>query len=423
MNGMTVRDAVLQLLRAFGMQPHLRQPGLDRAAAVPRFPGRLRLRARPAGSGRGRHGRRLRAGDAQRRLRQPALGGRRRPRDGHDLHRVEEPHAARRHRRPAGALDPARSTLSCSRRRPPSCPSPTSSGASSRRAPRTCRWRSPAAYHVAMQPPRGPVLVSIPADDWARACAPVEPRRVSQALRRDAGTCSPRSAPRSTPASGPAFVIGAGVDRGGAWDEVAGARRAPPRARLHRADVGALRLRGRPPAVRRLPAGDARADRRAPRRQRPGARARRAGLHLPRRRPRAAPAGRRGAAARSSTTPTPRPGRRVGTVGVGNMRAAAADAAAARRRRSTRAAAAGPRRRGRAPSRRRRCRWPLRCRRWPTLRQPDHIVVEEAPSSRPVMQATCRCCAARPSTRWPAAASASACRLPSASRWRSPRRA
>jgi thiamine pyrophosphate-dependent acetolactate synthase large subunit-like protein len=28
------------------------------------------------------------------------------------------------------------------------------------------------AYYIAMQPPRGPVLVSIPADDWARRCEP-----------------------------------------------------------------------------------------------------------------------------------------------------------------------------------------------------------------------------------------------------------
>ena len=29
------------------------------------------------------------------------------------------------------------------------------------------------AYYIAMQPPRGPVLVSIPADDWAKPCEPV----------------------------------------------------------------------------------------------------------------------------------------------------------------------------------------------------------------------------------------------------------
>ena len=31
------------------------------------------------------------------------------------------------------------------------------------------------AYHIAMLPPRGPVFVSIPADDWDRPCAPFQP--------------------------------------------------------------------------------------------------------------------------------------------------------------------------------------------------------------------------------------------------------
>jgi len=75
------------------------------------------------------------------------------------------------------------------------------------------------AYYTAMQPPQGPVLVSIPADDWARACDPVEPRRIGSAPRCDAdvlaavGDALDRS-------DRPAFVIGAGVDRGGAWNEV-----------------------------------------------------------------------------------------------------------------------------------------------------------------------------------------------------------
>ena len=85
----------------------LRQPGLDRAADVRRLPGRLPLRAGPAGIGGGRHGRRLRPGHAQRRLRQPAFGGGRGPCDGGDLHRLQEPHADGHHRRAAVALDPA----------------------------------------------------------------------------------------------------------------------------------------------------------------------------------------------------------------------------------------------------------------------------------------------------------------------------
>ncbi len=39
------------------------------------------------------------------------------------------------------------------------------------------------AYYTAMQPPRGPVLVSVPADDWARPCDTVHARVVSTEVR------------------------------------------------------------------------------------------------------------------------------------------------------------------------------------------------------------------------------------------------
>ncbi len=42
------------------------------------------------------------------------------------------------------------------------------------------------AYYMAMQPPCGPVLVSVPADDWGRLCEPVQARRVSRSIRPDA---------------------------------------------------------------------------------------------------------------------------------------------------------------------------------------------------------------------------------------------
>lgn len=74
-------------------------------------------------------------------------------------------------------------------------------------------------YYLAMQPPRGPVLISIPADDWSRDCEPVAARTVSNEIRPD---------PRVLAAIGdaldaakrPGFVVGAAVDRDGAWDEV-----------------------------------------------------------------------------------------------------------------------------------------------------------------------------------------------------------
>lgn len=83
------------------------------------------------------------------------------------------------------------------------------------------------AYHTAMQPPRGPVFVSIPMDDWEREAAEeLHPEREvigspapdGEALRRVAGAL--RSA-RS-----PAMVVGSGVDRAGAfYDTVALAER------------------------------------------------------------------------------------------------------------------------------------------------------------------------------------------------------
>src|SRR5437660_9451680 len=74
-------------------------------------------------------------------------------------------------------------------------------------------------YYIAMQPPRGPVLVSIPADDWAKPCESVPARVVSTEIRPE---------PRVLDAIGealdtslrPAFVVGAAVDRDGAWSYV-----------------------------------------------------------------------------------------------------------------------------------------------------------------------------------------------------------
>jgi benzoylformate decarboxylase len=72
------------------------------------------------------------------------------------------------------------------------------------------------AYHLAMTPPRGPVLVSVPADDWARLCEPLPPRRVGQALRPDPATLAAIGDALDA-AARPAFVIGPAVDRDGAW--------------------------------------------------------------------------------------------------------------------------------------------------------------------------------------------------------------
>ena len=73
------------------------------------------------------------------------------------------------------------------------------------------------AYYLAMQPPCGPTFVSIPVDDWDQRTELLSARQVSTALRGDpdllaaVGDALDRS-------ERPALVVGAGVDRDGAWD-------------------------------------------------------------------------------------------------------------------------------------------------------------------------------------------------------------
>lgn len=74
-------------------------------------------------------------------------------------------------------------------------------------------------YYIAMQPPRGPVLISIPADDWAKPCEPVAPRVVSTEARVQPALIAEIGATLDA-SRRPAFVVGAAVDRDGAWDDV-----------------------------------------------------------------------------------------------------------------------------------------------------------------------------------------------------------
>src|SRR3569833_1519154 len=112
------------------------------------------------------------------------------------------------------------------------------------------------AYYVAMQPPRGPVLVSIPVDDWDRSCDAVELREVSEDLRGDPALIE-TIAGELAAAARPAFVVGAGVARDDAWDEViALAERHQARVR-----VSPLSARNSFPEHHRLFAGFLAADR------------------------------------------------------------------------------------------------------------------------------------------------------------------
>jgi benzoylformate decarboxylase len=75
------------------------------------------------------------------------------------------------------------------------------------------------AYHTAVQPPKGPVFLSIPMDDWEAEAEPVEARPVSYRTVADPGVLED-SAEVLRRAQNPAIVAGAGVDRSGAFYDV-----------------------------------------------------------------------------------------------------------------------------------------------------------------------------------------------------------
>lgn len=74
-------------------------------------------------------------------------------------------------------------------------------------------------YYLAMQPPMGPIFISIPMDDWTRDCHPVAARRVSQTVLPDFEmldqVVSALDASRN-----PALVAGSQIEEDGAWSEV-----------------------------------------------------------------------------------------------------------------------------------------------------------------------------------------------------------
>lgn len=75
------------------------------------------------------------------------------------------------------------------------------------------------AYHIAMTPPRGPVFVSIPSDDWDEPCEPLPARQVSSVQRADAAALAALAAELAA-SKRPVFVVGAAVDRDRAWPDI-----------------------------------------------------------------------------------------------------------------------------------------------------------------------------------------------------------
>ena len=94
------------------------------------------------------------------------------------------------------------------------------------------------AYYLAMMPPRGPVLVSIPADDWDQPAELLHARAVSTELRAEPKLLEQIGATLKA-SRRPAFVVGAAVDRDNAWDAVV------QLAERHQARVFAAPMSGR----------------------------------------------------------------------------------------------------------------------------------------------------------------------------------
>jgi len=67
------------------------------------------------------------------------------------------------------------------------------------------------AYYVAMQPPCGPTFVSVPIDDWTQQTQAIDARDISRELGPDAGAMKTLAAAVAA-SKRPAFVIGPAVD-------------------------------------------------------------------------------------------------------------------------------------------------------------------------------------------------------------------
>ncbi len=75
------------------------------------------------------------------------------------------------------------------------------------------------AYRVAMTPPRGPVFISVPEDDWSHPAEPVEPREVHTAFVGEPAAFR-ELAEALNAARRPALIVGPGVDDDGALPAV-----------------------------------------------------------------------------------------------------------------------------------------------------------------------------------------------------------
>ena len=292
----SVRDASYELLRAHGLTTVFGNPGSTELPFLSGFPSDFRYvlglqEAIVVG---------MADGYAQASGR-PALvnlhtAPGRRQRDGRDVQRAREQVAAGRHRGPAGARDDDDRGAAHQPRLRPRCRDRSRSGTTSRRARRTCRprWRARPTWR--RSPPRGPVFVSIPMDDWAAEADEQVVAARDRPQRRRPHRAQPRGARRPCAAAGRGVEPGA--DRGPRHrrERRLGhgrrARRALPAAGVvdTRVRVRAARLSREPPAVPGHPAPGDRAGRADAGGPRPGAGRGRRGVHLLPVHPRALPA-------------------------------------------------------------------------------------------------------------------------------------
>ena len=74
-------------------------------------------------------------------------------------------------------------------------------------------------YYLAMQPPKGPVFLSIPMDDWSHDCASVSVRKVTTRVMPDPSALD-EAVQALDRAKNPAIVVGAQIEQDEAWSEV-----------------------------------------------------------------------------------------------------------------------------------------------------------------------------------------------------------
>jgi benzoylformate decarboxylase len=73
-------------------------------------------------------------------------------------------------------------------------------------------------YHLAMQPPRGPVFISIPMDDWTHECRPVDARHVHPTVLPDPVALDAVVGALNS-SKNPALIAGAQIEEDGGWEE------------------------------------------------------------------------------------------------------------------------------------------------------------------------------------------------------------